>query len=482
MTGRREARAGQVASLSGRLAWRLAAVMLVAIVLAAGAIGWRAVKAIHDLDDLALQGQAGLIAAKLPSGPDAAPTLPPELVERFRSSDADNVFLIYRRTQGKDRLVATSDSGLASRLLPLLPAPLPEGFFRIDRFEGHAHGMVGLAMPAGAWRVVVLQGREQTAVLLHSMMGGFVVAALWLLLPLGAGMVLVGVLTLRHGLRPLRKVSSAAALVGPSRPGARLPVDDLPAEIAPVVYAMNDALARLELALATQRRFMSEAAHALRTPLAVLTARLDMVEDQSALAGLRGDADRMGRLVGQLMRMARLEGLPVDVTQPVDLHGVAVEAITGLVPLGLRRDIEIALEEPQDLAPCPGNQAALVMAVTNLIENALAYAPPGSVVEVKITAPGTIAVMDRGPGVEPAERERIFRRFERGAAPREGGAGLGLAIVAEIAAAHGGTVEVMARGGGGAAFVLTLGRESPVSLRPDAPRETSAHACYGTNA
>jgi signal transduction histidine kinase len=441
-------------SLSVRLGWRLAAVMLVAILLAAAAVAWRALATVHELDDSALQNQAWLIASRLPASREGIGrvTLPEDVVAPFRASDGDNVFMVY---QG-DRLLTASDPSAETHLAPLLPHPFASGFFRLPAMPKHEHGMIGLIAKTGPWHVVVLQGREQTTVLLDSLMENFLVGSVWLLLPIGLATILVGVLTLRQGLQPLRQVSAAAALINPAQPGARLPAAELPAEIVPLVRVMNEALTRLEQALDAQRRFVGEAAHALRTPLAVLTARLDMLDEQPGVAALRRDTDRMGRLVGQLLNMARLEELPLDVTQWLDLRAVAVDAITGLVPLALRDNVDLALCEAPPVPPVRGNHAALVLAVTNLIENALSHAPPGSAVEVAITPPATITVLDRGPGVPQDLRERIFGRFERGPAPREGGAGLGLAIVAGIAAAHGGTVRATERAGGGAAFVLAL--------------------------
>lgn len=304
-------------SLSARLGWRLAAVMLAAILLAAAAVAWRTVATVHELDDSALQNQARLLAAQLPTVPDSERiVLLKELVAPFRASDGDNIFLVY----SSDRVVAASDRDAAAPLAGFLPGPQRQGFFRVPITAGHDRGMVGLATRIGPWRIVVLQGREQTAVLLDSLMENFLISAVWLLLPIGVATVLVGELTLRLGLRPLRQVSAAAALVGPTQPGARLPVTELPWEMAPLVHAVNAALTRLDQALAVQRRFMAEAAHALRTPLAVLMARLDMLDGQPETEALRHDVDRMTRLVGQLLRMARLEGLPLDTARSVDLH------------------------------------------------------------------------------------------------------------------------------------------------------------------
>ncbi len=439
-------------SLIAWLGWRLGAVLLVAIVLAAGAIAWRTVATVHELDDQALQNQARLIAANLPTDVTAPFFIPDNLVASFRASDGDNVFLVYRG----EELASTSDPVAAALIAPFLNTPRSDGFFRLPVVSGHVHGMVGLTVTVGPWQVVVMQGREQTTVLLESLTANFVAGAFFILLPIGLVAILVAVLTLQRGLRPLRQVSAAARLVGPAQPGARLPTVDLPDEVFPLVQTVNDALARLDQALLGQRRFMAEAAHALRTPLAVLTARLDMMEGQQELDGLRHDADRMSRLVGQLLRMARLESMQVDVTSSVSLHDVAVEAITALVPIALRKGVEIALVESGAAAPLHGNHGTLVLAVTNLIENALAYAPSESTVEVIVDKRGRITVVDEGPGIPLDERYRIFERFVRGPHASEGGAGLGLAIVAEIALAHHGSVWVEDRPHGGSAFVLSL--------------------------
>ncbi len=428
-------------SLSRRLAWRLTALMLCAMLLAAAAVARGTIATLRDLDDSALQRQARLVANHLPpQGEDgAALILPDEITQPFRASDGDNLFIVYGTGQ---TLLATSDPAKAAQAAPYVPAPLTGGIFRVPFVAGHRHGMIGFALRRGERWVLVLQGREQAAVLLQSLIASFLATSIWLLLPIGLATVVVSLLTLRTGLRPLLRVSAAAASVGPARPGVRLPTAGLPREVSPLVHAVNEALTRLEQTIETQRTFMAEAAHGLRTPLAVLTARLDALGQTPEADALRHDADRMARLVGQLLRMARLDSLPLDVTQAVDLHAVAVEAIAALVPLGLRRDVELALLGYDGTLLVSGNHAALVLALTNLIENAIAYAPPGSAVEVVVTAPATISVLDSGPGIAVEHRDRLLRPFERGIAAADGGAGLGLAIASRIEAAHGGHIRV----------------------------------------
>jgi two-component system sensor histidine kinase TctE len=441
-------------SLSTRVGWHIAAVMFGAILLASAAVAFWTITTLHDLDDSALQQQVRLVAASVPPGNGAAaPVIVSEAVAApFRASDGDNLFMVFSPDR---QLLATSDSAEARQAAIFLPRPFLDGFFRIPLIPGHRHGMVGFARATGGRWVVVLQGREQTDVLVDSLLGHFLFGAIWLLLPTGAATVLVSRATLRRGLRPLMRASAAAAGVGPGQTGVRLPVTGLPQEVSPLVEAVNAALSRLEQTIETQRSFMAQAAHGLRTPLAVLTARLDSLGDAEVAEALRRDVDRMARLVGQLLRMARLESLPLDVTHAVNLRLAAAEAISDLAPLSLGHGVDLALLGEQTVHVA-GNYAALVLAVTNLVENAIAHAPAGSVVEVEVLRPGTIRVLDRGSGIAPDDRLRILERFVRGPNPRAGGAGLGLAIVAEIAAAHQGTVRVDPRAGGGAAFTLIL--------------------------
>ncbi|MBU6499660.1 MAG: HAMP domain-containing histidine kinase, partial [Rhodospirillales bacterium] len=444
-------------SLTARLGRRLAAVMVAAILLAALAVAWRTIATIHALDDSALQNQAHVLARHLARDPSKRPdaALPPSLTAVFQASDGDNIYLIYG---GAGALEATSDPRATTEVAPFVPAE--PGLFRTPPSEAHPHGMVGLVSDIGPWRIVVAQGHEQQEVLLNSVVQDLLTSALWLLGPLGLLTVAIGVLTLRHGLRPLREVSAAAARIGPGNPGQRLPATRLPRELQPVVAATNAALLRLEQALDAQRRFVADAAHSLRTPLAVLTARLDALPDAGEAgieaAALRHDADRLSRLVAQLLSIARLDGTPLDVQHRVDLHEVAVEAVSALAPLAIARGIELALIETAPASPIAGNAPAIGLALANLIENALAHAPTGSTVEVELIAPAAIEVRDRGPGIPEAELQAIFDRFQRGRRARGPGAGLGLAIVAEIAAAHGGSVQARAREGGGACFVLSL--------------------------
>jgi signal transduction histidine kinase len=438
-------------SLQARLAWRLAAVMAIAVVLAGAAVGWRAIATVNALEDEALQAQTRDIRRHLVIAADgtARLTLPPELDAAYRYSRDGDLYVVI---DPAGHIAAASSADAPALIEPLLSGDQPLGFFR----SAPGRGFSGLVSEVGPFRIVVAQGGHHRDVLVDSLLQEFLVAGLWLIAPIGVAAVFVGVMTIRRGLHPLRSASVAAGEIGPDRPNRRLPSNGLPREVRPLVMAVNSALDRLAKGLEVQRCFAADAAHELRTPLAVLTARLDTLTGDEALA-LRRDVDRMNRLVDQLLKMARLDGLPLDVTQPVDLHDVAVEAISLLAPLAIRRGRELVLVRRQERSLVQGNRQALVVALVNLVENALAHAPSGTAVEVEISTGATIKVLDRGPGVPESEREAIFQRFHRGRGESSPGAGLGLAIVAEIAAAHRGSVTAAGRPDGGAMFCLRLG-------------------------
>ena len=150
----------------------------------------------------------------------------------------------------------------------------------------------------------------------------------------------------------------------------------------------------------------------------------------------------MNRLVEQLLCVARLDSVALDVSAPVDLRQIAEEVVGSLAHLALASGRSIALTGAEHSVKIVGNDDAIADALRNLIENALAHTAPGTEVIVEVGGDGALSVQDNGPGIPAGERPRIFDRFWRGRGARSEGAGLGLAIVMEIVRAHGASITV----------------------------------------
>jgi two-component system sensor histidine kinase TctE len=247
-------------------------------------------------------------------------------------------------------------------------------------------------------------------------------------------------------LRPVARASREAARVGPQNPDLRISSGGLPREVQPLVEAVNGALDRLSRAYATERRLTTDAAHELRTPLAVLNLRLQR-------ARLTGNTDwdaverelaQMGRLVDQLLDLARKESLArerlAEAYPVVNLSRIVREAAAVVLPLAEARGRELAVEVP-DSIQVRGDSDDLRDMIRNLLENAVLHGR--GKVTARIEDPGresdhiTIEVADEGSGVPPGQEEAVFQRFRRLNAETPG-SGLGLAIVRHVARSHGG--------------------------------------------
>jgi len=222
---------------------------------------------------------------------------------------------------------------------------------------------------------------------------------------------------------------------------AELPLDRVPREIVPLVVSFNSLLKRLSKAFATQRRFVQDAAHELRTPITAVSLQLENLRGDFAagapaqrFAQLEAGVQRAQRLVDQLLRLSRQEALPETTRSPVNVHEVLHGSINTLIALADQRGIDLGLEgsgeraEPAMLSCSSGDLRSVV---DNMIENALRYSPEGAVVDVRVTnTQGKLAieVADTGPGIPPELMERVFDRFFRVPGTDVRGSGLGLAI------------------------------------------------------
>ncbi len=282
-----------------------------------------------------------------------------------------------------------------------------------------------------------------------------VVIPLILLLPVMVAFVawIVG-----RGLLPLRHLT-AEVQRRDAHGLSPLVAANLPVEIAPLVNELNRLLARLEKSFLAQRAFIADAAHELRSPLTALRLQLqlldrapDPVARLEARERLGAAVERSIHLVEQLLTLARSDpGQATPSLEPVDLAAAAAAGISDSRILAMNRNIDIGLDaEPSSVVQ--GEPEALRTLARNLIDNAVRYTPPGGSVQVhcRPTADGTVLeVVDTGPGISLADRERVFDRFYRHPTAAESGSGLGLAIVKAIADRHAAQVRLGETAGGG---------------------------------
>jgi two-component system sensor histidine kinase TctE len=259
-----------------------------------------------------------------------------------------------------------------------------------------------------------------------------------------------------RGLTPLASLQRELAARS-HRDLSPLPEQQVPEEVRPLIRAMNELLGRLSEALESRQRFVADAAHQLRTPVAGIKTQTELAlrqarteNVQATLKQLHTATEQASRLVNQLLSLARAEpgAGRVQHSEPLDLVALARDTATEWVPQALARNIDLGFDSPLPDARIAGDRFMLREMLNNLLDNAVRYTQPGGQVTVRVTLepPGVVlSVEDNGPGIPETERTRVFERFYRVLGTGAEGCGLGLAIVREIALSHGGDAS-LARG------------------------------------
>ncbi len=286
----------------------------------------------------------------------------------------------------------------------------------------------------------------------------------------------------RWALVPVNEVTDALARIGPRDLRQRLPLPSVEDEAGRLIAAINQLLERLELASAAQQRFVSEAAHELRTPLAILRSGLEVTlqrprgpeESRAALEQAMAEVERLCVIAEDLLALARLDAEPAMERTPVDLCEIAAEASAMAQTLAEAKHQEFAQKLAQDSAHdlshglatearkrivVHGSASDLRRVVLNLLDNAVKFTPQRGKIELDVATNGSTAlilVRDSGPGIDPRDIAHIFDPFYRSRSANGTGSGLGLALSREIVRRHGGVIQAGNRAAGGCEIVVRL--------------------------
>ncbi|MDB5750529.1 MAG: histidine kinase [Ramlibacter sp.] len=358
----------------------------------------------------------------------------------------DRLFYKLESEQGE---LLGGEASLASSA----PAPVRGGRpdFRAGRAGGQDVRMVDAWLPlderpdSPLVHVLVAETLNKRTRLAWEMLASVVVPQLLLIL-MATLTVWFGV---SRGLQPLQRLRAAVSDRS-HRDLSPIDLHDVPGEVRPLVQEVNDLMARLGQTFDFQNRFVADAAHQLKTPVSGLKAQIELaLREQDpwrvrhSLAQLYVSADRLSRLVRQLLSLARNEpgALSTVQLQPLDLEAFALEVSMEWAPHAIRTGIDLGFEGQQRPLVIDADRDRLRELVNNLIDNAIRYSQAGGRVTVRTEAAEAgqcrLAVSDDGPAIPLQERARIFQRFHRLLGTHEDGSGLGLAIVSEIATLHG---------------------------------------------
>jgi two-component system, OmpR family, sensor histidine kinase QseC len=448
---------------------RLLALLLggvAAVWLATALVTWRDVR--HELDELldAHLAQAAALLVVQQAGElgadDDDRTLDAPSLHRYAPRAVFQVF--------HERRLVLRSADAPLRPLPAQGLDGADGFTTV-RAEGHAWRVFAARGADNDVQVFVGERIDARERILRAALSG----TLW---PLALALPLLALLAwwaIRHGLAPLRTLGAQLA-ARPADSAQPVTLADAPAEVAPLLDALNGLLGRIEAMLHAERRFTADAAHELRTPIAAIRAQAQVAQAEGdaalrrhALRATIEGCDRAAHLVEQLLTLSRLEAGAAVNLRAVDLAGVARSVVADLAPRALAKQQDLGLDSEGDCM-LDGDATLLAVLLRNLIDNALRYSPPGARIAVSVRAAGPdgvqLTVQDSGPGLPDESMSRLGQRFQRGQGHAESGSGLGWSIVRRIAQVHGIDI-ALGRSAALGGLAVTLSARS--GLRPRKP-------------
>lgn len=371
----------------------------------------------------------------------------PDIARELLEYDKDDlIYYLIRSPKGK------TITGSGDLPLPMVLPPPDEHIYYDGVLEGNKLRLVAFSLPLagtsarGNALVIVAETLEKRNQVVNEILVVMMVPQLLIVILAGL-MVHFGIQRGLVGMERLRAAFSSRSIQDLSP----VPEVGAPEEMRPLLHAMNDLMQRLRAAIAKQQRFIADASHQLRTPLAGLKTQAELalreqdpVRVKHALQQIQTSSSDLSRLVGQLLALARAEPEAADTLEliPLDLSRLAQEVTSIWVPQALEKKLDLGFVGAED-CQIVGNAVLLRELLNNLIDNAIRYTPINGCITVTVRRNGEeaeLGVEDNGIGIPQDKRERVFERFYRILGTGETGCGLGLTIVREIAARHGAEV------------------------------------------
>lgn len=279
-----------------------------------------------------------------------------------------------------------------------------------------------------------------------------------LIMPVLILMSIVTVVTIpwiiRREFRALSTIARTAETIDIDRRGYRLPDGDIPKEVQPLVHAVNGALKRLDDGYERHKRFILDAAHELRTPVAILQTRVETLLDGPARSRILADASRVAVLAEQLLDLQRLGGQKAPLV-PLDLVNLCRSVVADMAPLAISQGYALSFEPEEEPILALADHASLQRALMNIVQNAIEHGGNRGTITIKVGANRVIDISDQGNGIPEEDREAVFDAFHR-LIPKDRGTGLGLNLVQEIVRYHGGEITISDSPSGGASFRISL--------------------------
>lgn len=437
-------------SLRRRLAWRLVLLQTVTLSLAS-AILTTLILQLNPGEQIVDSSLAEAVAAAMQRGPSGELVLGPNAdLERYRA-ESPTVWMIVTDDQGH-----TFEDGPVPDAYGEMATSLNRLWFVDIRDSGGENDLAASFhtqnTPIGKLNVLAGGGGFVSTIFAAILVGNIFILPLLLMLIIAT--VIAIPLIVRKVMRGLDAAEEQARSINFDKHGTRLPLDKVPYEVRGLVTAVNEALTRLDEGYERHRRFLADAAHELKTPIAILQTRVENLDTGPERTRLLTDTARLAAMAEQLLDLQRLAQSQIDF-QPIDLVPLGERVVADHAPLAISSGYDISLRATTPSAWVMGDKGAIERLLTNLTQNALVHGGNQGTIEIEIAGDGVFEVHDSGPGIAPEHREKIFEPFYR-IRPLDRGAGLGLNLVREVVRQHGGNISVLPSHLGGVRFRIEL--------------------------